>query len=188
MKVLISSSAFYNFTVGMFGPIYALFATNIGGDILTAGTAIAVYSGVIGVLLFIFGRIEDKVDKKKIFIIGRIVNVVGTAGYLFVANPVDLFIVQAILGIALAMMDPSFQSLYSRGLRKGHEASEWSMWEGTVYIVLAFAAVIGGVVATLFGFKALFAVMTATSIVSLILALFLTKDKSWNVFMKLARK
>ena len=165
LKTLITSSIFYNFAAGMLGPIYALFALEIGGGILVASTAIAIYTAVIGVLIFIFGRFEDKLDKKKVFILGRAINVVGIFGYIFVSSPTDLFMVQIILGIAIAMMNPTFEALYSRGLRRGREAFEWSVWEGSIHLVFALAAITGGVIAALFGFKVLFMFMTAMALI-----------------------
>lgn len=188
LKILISSSIFYNFTAGMLGPIYALFAKEIGGDILVASSAIAVYSAIIGVLILIFGRFEDRLDKKKVFIIGRAINVVGIAGYLFVSSPTDLFMVQIILGVSIAMMNPTFESMYSRGLRKGHEAYEWSVWEGSIQMAYAGAAMVGGLVASLFGFKALFMFMTATAIMGLVTSTLLMKNNVWSQMRNIVRR
>jgi MFS family permease len=188
LKILITSSMFYNFTIGMIGPIYAIFAQKIGGDILVASSAIAVYNIVVGVLILIFGRIEDKLDKKKVFIVGRAINVVGIAGYLFVSSPMDLFLVQGILGVAIAMMNPTFEALYSRGLRKGHEAFEWSVWEGLINIVLAFAAVTGGFIAVIFGFQALFLMMTCVAFAGFISATFIMKDNIWSQMRRIVSR
>jgi len=188
LKILITSSIFYNFTAGMLGPIYALFALRIGGDILVASSAIAIYAAVVGILILIFGRFEDRLDKKKVFIAGRAINVVGIAGYMFVSSPFDLFIVQGILGIAIAMMNPTFEALYSRGLRKGHEAFEWSVWEGTINIMIAIAAVTGGLVASLFGFQTLFAFMTVTAALGFVAATFLMRKNIWYEMRKITKK
>jgi MFS family permease len=188
LKILITSSIFYNFAAGMFGPIYAIFAQKIGGSILVASSAIAMYTAVVGILILVFGRFEDRLDKKKIFITGRAVNVVGVAGYIFVSSPIDLFLVQIILGIAIAMMNPTFEALYSRGLRKGHEAFEWSVWEGSINLVLAGAAVVGGIVATVFGFTALFILMTGMATGGFVVSTFLMEKNIWSELREIIRK
>ena len=188
LKILITSSMFYNFTAGMIGPIYAIFAQKIGGDIFVASSAIAVYTFVIGVLILIFGRIEDRLDKKKVFIVGRAINVVGIAGYLFVSSPMDLFLVQGILGVAIAMMNPTFEALYSRGLRKGHEAFEWSVWEGSINIMLSVAAITGGFVAAVFGFQTLFIMMTVTAVMGFLSATFIMKDTIWSQMRRIVSR
>jgi len=188
LKILITSSMFYNFTAGMIGPIYAIFAQKIGGDILVASSAIAVYTLVIGILILLFGRIEDRLDKKKVFIIGRAINVVGIAGYLFVSSPLDLFLVQGILGVAIAMMNPTFEALYSRGLRKGHEAFEWSVWEGSINIMLSIAAITGGFVAATFGFQTLFLMMTGVAVMGFISATFIMEDNIWSQMRRIVTR
>lgn len=190
LKILITSSIFYNFAAGMFGPIYALFAQQIGGEmpVLVASSAISIYALVVGILILIFGRFEDKLDKRKVFIAGRAINVVGITGYIFVSSPTDLFIVQGILGIAIAMMNPTFEALYSRGLRKGHEAFEWSVWEGSINIVYAVAAITGGIVASLFGFKTLFIFMGAVAFIGFLVSTFVTRENIWLEMRKIVKR
>jgi MFS family permease len=188
LKILIMSSIFYNLTAGMLGPIYAIFAQEIGSGIVVASSAIAIYTAVVGTMILIFGRFEDRLDKRKVFIAGRAINVVGIAGYLFVSSPVDLFIVQGILGVAIAMMNPTFEALYSRGLRKGHEAFEWSVWEGSINLVLAGAALTGGFIAAVFGFKTLFMFMTGTAFIGFLLSTLLVRKNIWSVMRGIVKR
>lgn len=180
LKVLISSSIFFNFAAGMFGPIFAIFVQRIGGDVLIASSSWAIYTAAVGILILVFGRFEDKLNKRKVFVTGRALNVVAISGYFFVQSPLHLFVVQGILGIAIAMMNPTFEALYSRGIRRGHEAFEWSVWEGSINLVIAGAAVLGGIIVTLFGFKTLFAIMTVVSFLSFIASTFLLKKNLWK--------
>ena len=39
LKILLASSMLIQLATGMFGPIYAVFVEQIGGNLLTAGTA-----------------------------------------------------------------------------------------------------------------------------------------------------
>ena len=185
LKILILSSIFYNFAAGLFGPIYAIFVQQIGGTILTASTAWAIYTFFIGILLLVFGRIEDKLNKRKIFIIGRAINTLGIIGYLFVDSPIQLFFVQGILGIAVALSNPTFEAIFSKSLSKGKESTEWSTWEGSINIMYAIAALIGGTIATVFGFKILFVFMAFASALSTLAATALLKKKTWNSFVKI---
>ncbi len=184
IKILIASSIFYNFSAGLFGPIYAIFVQKIGGTILTASIAWAVYTFFIGVLLLVFGRLEDRVNKRKLFIIGRVINTIGIAGYLLVTNPTQLFFVQGILGIAVALMNPTFEAIFSRSLDIGKESTEWSLWEGSINIVYAGAALIGGVIAEIYGFRILFLIMTLGSALSTLVATLLLKRKVWEYFIR----
>ncbi len=184
LKILIFSSIFYNFAAGLFGPIYAIFVQEIGGTILTASIAWSVYTFFIGALMLIFGRMEDKFNKRKLFVVGRVINACGIIGYLFVDSPASLFVVQGILGVAVAIMNPTFEAIFSRGLDVGKESTEWSLWEGSINIFYSGASLIGGTIASVFGFKYLFMFMAASSILSTIVATMLLKKNAWNYFVK----
>lgn len=56
-KILIASSVFYNFSAGLFGPIYAIFLQKIGGTIITASIAWTVYTLFIGFMMLAFGSL-----------------------------------------------------------------------------------------------------------------------------------
>ncbi len=184
LKILIVSSIFYNFAAGMFGPIYAIFVQDIGGSILTASTAWAIYTFFIGILLLGFGSLSDRFSKRKLFIVGRIVNTIGVAGYIFVGNPIQMYVVQGVLGIAIALMNPTFEAIFSRSLDKGKESREWSLWEGSIYVGIAIASLLGGTIASVYGFKTLFIIMTIISAVSTVVSTLLLKKKFWEYFTK----
>ncbi len=184
IKILIASSIFYNFSAGLFGPIYAIFVQKIGGTIITASIAWAVYTLFIGFMLLAFGSLGDRFNKRKLFIVGRAVNTIGIAGYILVSDPMQLFFVQGILGIAVAIMNPTFEAIFSRGLDKGKESKEWSQWEGSINIVYAGAALIGGTVAEIHGFRILFLIMTLGSALSTLVATLLLKRKVWEYFVR----
>ena len=78
LKILILSSFFINLAAGLFGPIYAIFVEEIGGDLLTAGTAYAIFAIASGSLIFMLGKWEDKVKhQEKLLVFGRFLAVIG---------------------------------------------------------------------------------------------------------------
>jgi MFS family permease len=185
LKILIISSIFYNFAAGLFGPIYAIFVQRIGGTIITAGLAWTIYTFFVGVLLLIFGSLGDRFNKRKLFVIGRVVNTIGITGYLFVTSPLQLFVVQGILGIATSLMNPTFEAIFSRNLQKGKETRDWSLWEGSINIVLAVAAFLGASIAEIYGFRVLFLFMAIASAISTLVATLLLKKKIWLHFIRI---
>lgn len=177
LKILLWSSVFLNLSAGLFGPIYAVFVEQIGGDLLTAGGAYASFSIALGVLVYFLGKWEDKIKHQENLIIwGRLLTVIGTAGYLLIKAPIHLFAVQITLGIAQALTIPAFDSLYSKNLQKGRFASQWGSWEAMTSIVIGIAAIVGGLIAKEFGFKPLFIIMTIIALIALIISLLLKKD------------
>jgi MFS family permease len=175
LKVLLLADFFMILAMGMLTPIYAIFVEEIGGDILSASGAWAMFTFTAGLLIWLLARYQDKarqhgVPHKRFISLGYLIRCLAFLGYFFVADKFQLFAVQALLGIGVATSVPAYDSLYSRLLSKGRYASEWGAWEGMNLIVAAIAAVIGGFVANYFGFKTLFLAMFVLSVVGLVIS------------------
>lgn len=162
---------------GLLAPMYAIYVEKIGGDILTATNAWALFSITGGILIILIGRLTDRVKEPEYFIVaGFLTAAVGYLGYLTVKGPGHLFIVQAILGVAMALMTPAHDALYTQHLDGGRFASEWGFWEGMWLITEAIAAFVGGIVVTYFGFQALFILMATMSLLTGFYILFLPRQ------------
>ena len=152
LKILLLASGLSLLAGGLFGPIYAIFVEQIGGDILTAGTAYAAFAISAGVLIFVISRWEDHIKyKETLVIMGYALGCFGFLGYLLIQDPLDLFAVQVIFGIATAIGTPAYDGLYSKHLDKGKFVSEWGLWESMNYILVGISAAVGGFLAKFFG-------------------------------------
>jgi MFS family permease len=178
IEILLVSSFFGNMAAGFIGPIYAVFVEQVGGDLITAGIAYAIFAIVSGILLILLGRWEDHVKHKaNLLIASRLLSIAGFMGYLFVHSPEQLFFVQVILGISIALGAPAFDSIYYKNVSKKDSAFEWGAWEGVYQIALGFSALIGGFVAEAFGFKLLFILMIIFGFFSLCATFALVLEK-----------
>ncbi len=168
LKYLLVAEGFSMLAAGLFGPIYAIFVANIGGDILAAGGAYAAFSLAAGLMVFFISRWEDHVKhKEKLVMIGHVIGAAGILGYLFVQNPLQLFLIQIVLGFAEAIGSPAFDGLYSRYLDQGRFASEWGLYDSIDYSVAGISAALGGLIASVYGFQTLFLVMFLLSLLSI---------------------
>lgn len=178
LKILLGASALFMLAGGMFGPIYAIFVEEIGGDLLTAGSAYFLFALSAGVMIFFISRWEDHVKhQEKLVISGYVLSCIGFLGYMLIKNPFDLFIVQIIFGLGEAIGTPAYDGLYSKFLDKGKFVSEWGIWESMHYIVIALAALVGGLLANLYGFKFIFLIMFIISLIGLLISLLLVLPK-----------
>lgn len=178
LKILLFSSALFMLAAGLFGPIYAVFVEEIGGDLLTAGLAYAAFSISAAILIFFISKWEDRVKhQEKLVVFGYILSCTGFLGYLLIQKPWHLFIVQIIFGIGEAIGTPAYDGLYSGHLDKGKFVSEWGLWESMQWIVTAVAAAVGGFLANVYGFRFLFVVMLGLSIIGLVVSLSLVVKK-----------
>ena len=107
MRSLLLGSYIWFFGWGLLGPLYAVFAQKIGGDILEMTGAYALYLIVGGLFSIGFGKYSDHVSKEKMMVAGYMLNAAATFGYLLVDTPIKLFIVQALLGLANALATPT---------------------------------------------------------------------------------
>jgi len=180
VKILLSSSIIHNFSLALLGPIYAIFVQKIGGGILSASSAWAIYTITIGILTIIFGKFELKLSWTRMLIWGRILTAVGIASYFFVSNIFQLFVAEFILGIAASIKDPAYDSLFSKFITKKKVSLEWGYQWGFTSIFGGIAALVGGTIATIFGFKILFIIMAASSTASVGLSVLLLRKKTWK--------
>lgn len=184
LRILLFADFFMLLAMGMLTPIYAIFVERIGGDILAASGAWAIFTFTSGFFIWVFGKWEDRIKHlEKMIFLGYLLRCIAFLGYFFVANKYHLFGIQTLLGIGIALSLPAYDSLYSRLLTKGKSASEWGTWEGMNMMVAALAAIIGGLVANYFGFKILFLVMFASSLIGLLISITLL-SKAFEVVAK----
>ncbi|USN53849.1 MAG: MFS transporter [Candidatus Nomurabacteria bacterium] len=180
IKVLLISDAWINLALGMIGPIYAIFVEDIGGDLLDASWAYSVYMITAGVVMFLLGKWEDRAKhKEKFVVIGYALISLACFMYIFVNSQIMLLFTQAVLGLSLAVLSPSFDAIYSHFVKRKEEASNWGIWEAMSYVVTAIAAIIGGYVADGFGFRTLFIVMFVISLFGTSYSMHLYRGKKY---------
>lgn len=186
IKTLLAADFFVLMGMGMITPIYALFVDEIGGGILEASISWAVFSFTAGVLMYLIGKWEDrKKNYAKMLFLGYLLRAFAFLGYLFVKTPLELFGVQILLGLSLAIGFPSYDTLYSQSLDRGRFATEWGAWEAMNMIVAAIAALVGGFIASSFGFSTLFIIMFLSGITGTIIsASLLLKKQTAQVKLK----
>ena len=166
LRILLVGSFIWYFGEGLLGPLYAVFAQTIGGNILDITWAWAVYLIFAGIFSILVGKLADGLDRAKIMIAGYALNVVATFGYLWVNSPARLFVVQFVLGLALALATPTWDGLYSLAEDKKKVCTEWGIAYGGPQIVLGVAAVLGGFIVSEWGFRALFGIMGSVQILA----------------------
>ncbi len=162
LTILNVASATSSFAAGVFGPLFALFVQKVGGGATAAGYAFSVYAIGAGLLLYVFARLEDHIVREDLLVVGGFaLATAGYIGYIFVGSLLHLLVVQAVLGLAVAIRYPAFDSMYSKHLHQGSYASEWGLFESLQWIVAGISAAAGGLIVATWGFTTLFGLMGA---------------------------
>ena len=168
-KILLLGANIWYFGEGMLGPLFAIFTEKVGGDILDITWAWSTYLVCTGVFYIIIGKLVNrKAYKIQILVLGYSLNALFTFCYLFVSNPLQLFLVQVGLGIAEAIGSPIWDSLYAKSITEDHDTYAWGLSTGQSQIVTGVAFAIGGALTEIFSFNVLFIVMGIIQIIAAI--------------------
>ena len=169
-RILLLGANIWFFGEGMLGPLFAIFAERVGGDILDITWAWATYLIMTGLVYILVGRlINGKKYKEKVMIAGYALNAFFTFGYLFVSHPLQLFFVQAGLGVAEAIGTPAWDALYAKNVNEEHDTYAWGLATGQSQIVTGIAIVAGGLIVNYSSFNTLFITMGIIQVIATII-------------------
>ncbi len=183
-KILLTGANIWYFGEGMMGPLYAVFSEKVGGDILDLTWAWATYLIITGIFYIIVGKLlNGKSYKEKVMVFGYALNALFTFGYLFVQHPLQLFLVQAGLGIAEAIGTPAWDALYAKNIGDEMDSYAWGLSTGQSQIVTGVAFGIGGLITHFISFEALFITMGSIQVIAALVTaqLLFRKNKSVKV-------
>jgi MFS family permease len=169
IKTLLIGSNIWYLGEGMLGPLFAVFANKIGGNILDITWAWATYLIISGTLVIVVGTVADRMDRGKIMVTGYALNALFTFCYLLVQTPFHLFLVQAGLGLASALAIPTWNALYDISEKdKGKKSYVWGMASGQLQIVTGVAIIFGGLIVSNYSFNVLFITMGTIQVIATI--------------------
>jgi len=158
--LLYAISVFEVIARNLFSPVFAVYVLRIGGDLLASGTALAIETVVVGVFIIIFGRLASKHHTEKLQLtLGYGLTALIYLGYIFVETPHQLFILQAVAGVAAALEVPAFSGLFSALQEKDKHAKGWGDYLGVMNFISAGALIASGAIAQQYGFNTLFYAM-----------------------------
>ena len=169
LRIMLFTNALILIASAMLAPIYAIFVEKIGGDLLDASYASALYSLISGLGVYVMAKYSNKIKEKELVVVaGYIIIAIGFLAYLFVQNVWNLLFVQIIIGLGVALYSPPWDTIYSEHLSKTNETTQWGAWESVNHFTVALGSFIGGLVVSFFGFNALFILMSTLSLASAI--------------------
>jgi hypothetical protein len=171
LRMLIFVNTTLTFAVGMFAPFYAVFVQKIGGGAVLAGVSWALFSVVSGLLILVLSKWELHIKKRHMLLAsGYLIRSIVFLSYAFMDNIPQLLVTQVLWGVASALGTPAFDALYTSNISKDAAITEWGDWEGISAIATGIAALIGGFLIQVIGFKILFLLM---SVICLSLGIYL---------------
>ena len=173
VKAFIISEIFLWSSWNAITPIFAIFAANKipGGNTEIAASSFSAYLIVRVIFELISGKYLSRSTEARKFtisIFGIILISLGYLGFAITNTVTSLFFFYGLIGMGLGIASPAKNSLFSMHLDKNKEVTEWSMYDGFVFMGMAMSATIGGFVANRYGFDFLFYLVATTNLLSII--------------------
>ena len=158
-KLLLLSSFIGTIAECMLIPVWAIFTDKVGGDVLDIGIGSALFPILTGITIYLLGK-SDYYEKniKSMVFWGFLIAGIGEFSYILVSNKWELFFVQALIGLAVGILNPAWDALYAEDESQTH-AKKWSFWSGGISFITGFGMLLGSWVLSVFGWNTLFITM-----------------------------
>jgi len=172
IRTLITSDFLLQSGWGLIGPIFAIFLTKQiqGGSVAMVGFIAATYWITKSIVQpFIAHRLDREHGEKDDFIFlvaGMYVANLVPLGYVFSFLPWHIFTLEFIRGLAMACVVPTWAAIFTRHIDRGREAFSWSIESTGIGFAAAFAGALGGILATILGFRTVFVLVSMFGLIS----------------------
>ncbi len=184
IRSMVAIEFFFAAAFGTIGPVFAIFAADVieGGSAKVVGFATAIFWITKALVQLPVARFIDKVRGERddfwVYFLGQILWAIGVFLYVFAKTPMHIYLIQIVLGFALAVNIPALYGVFSRHLDRSYESFEWSLYSVFSYsIATAIAGALSGIIVTAFGFNTLFIISAAVFLLSAFLTFFLLKPR-----------
>ena len=175
IRLLIISDTVFTGAAGLLGPIFALFIEDFiqGGNAAVAGLAVGIYLFTKSVLQIPIAHFIDIIRGEKddfwlMFIFTILIAFIPLL-YLFINTPLQLYIVQFVLGFFTAFTFPTYMAIFTRHIDKEKEGTEWGLYFTLTDLTSAALAAVGGYIATTQGFPVLIVAVVVVSFIGAML-------------------
>ena len=181
-RVLILSDFFLQAGWGLIGPVFAIFLTKQiqGGSVVTVGFVAATYWLTKSIfqpfIAYFLDAKKGERDDFNFLVGGMYLANLIPLGYVFSTQVWQIVLLEFIRGLAMAGVVPTWSAIFTRHINHGWEAFSWSLESTSIGFAAGFAAAIGGIFATLIGFKAVFVLVSVFGLLSSTILLLIGDD------------
>lgn len=169
LKILFLFNSIFVFAGNLLGPLYAVYVQGIDRKIITVSFSWATFTISTVLFMLLVSKFGDKVKEKEYLLAGGfLVRAFSWFGYIFAHNVGALIFIQILLGLGEALGTPAWSAIFAKHLDGGKTIMDYSDWNILANLVSALAVIVGGLLATIFGFNFIFILMGTLAIISFI--------------------
>lgn len=173
LKVLFQANGIFIFGASLLGPLYAVYVERIVSTPMAISASAAAFLIASTLFTLLIAQFGDRVREKEYLLMGGfLIRALAWIAYIFVDSMTTLLLVQVLLGLGEALGSPSFNALFAQHLDHGETVRDYSSWNVFHSLISATGVVVGGFIATYFGFTPVFIVMAAFALVSFLFVFF----------------
>ena len=176
VRLLLLSEMVWSFGIGLFFPIFAIFSERVGGQIIHAGIAAAIFIFVASLFEYPIRVYIGNFHEKWLIVASYLLEALIFVGYIFVSHINELFVLQVFLGIASAIGKPAWKSLYRRSVPQHASSEIWEMSHMVIGITKAASILIGVYIITQHSFDVVFGLAAILSFLAAIIAAIFIKN------------
>lgn len=176
IRLLIISDTIIIGAGGLLGPIFALFIEDFitGSSAAVVGIAAGIYLFTKSIFQIPIAKLIDHIRGEKddfwfMFSFTILISLMPLL-YLIIHTPLQLYIVQFLIGLFTAFTFPTYMAIFTRHIDKKKEGTEWGLYFTLTDLTSAALAAAGGYIVASQGFPVL---IIAVVIISLIGSLML---------------
>lgn len=178
LKILYITNGIFIVAGALLGPLYAIYVATFSVSVfmISLTWAVMLFTGLITFYLISKQAKDDESTNLNFIIWGYLISAVSWLLFAFTTNFYQLFFIQAILGVGLALGGPSWNSLVASHLDKGKHVHDFAEWSMVSKFIEFFSVLFGGLIIVTVGFDALFIAMFFIGVISALLLVTLKKS------------
>ena len=179
--MLLISDLFVVTGFGLVEPIFGIYMNNAipNGNVAMVGIAAGIYLLVKSAVQIPFSWKVDANGARyaaRWLFYGSLLVAVSPLMYIFAKDVYIIYLAQVISGIGAGVAYPAWLGLWSKYIDQGKESFQWSFYSTLIGVASAVAAPAGGFIADMYGFNALFIVMTVLALIGTFLTLIIQRS------------
>lgn len=144
---------------------------DLHSDILITSWAVTVFLLVLSGLLLTFGRLGDLYGHKRVFVVGFVIFVIGSAACSFAQNVWGLIAARAFQAIGSAILASNGPAILTTNFPSHQRGQALGMQATMTYLGLTLGPSLGGFLTALFGWRSVFFINIPIGMFALVIAL-----------------
>lgn len=173
LSVFTIVSSIGEFAWGLIGPFYVIYVQKIGGSIESLGIAFGILLITQSLTSYFAGKYSDVFGRKPLLILSGYVTALIFFIYTLVQTVFQLYILQFIWGIVIAVDATASTAFLGDITQKSRRGTQVGKFKAIIGIFAGFSIILGGILVGKFGFKLIFYIgslllFTATTLLFLI--------------------